>query len=44
MRKLFKTLLSMKVAVLFLFLFAIASGVATFIENDFGTDAAWSVV
>ncbi len=44
MRKLLKTLLSMKVAVLLLFVFAISSGVATFIENDFGTDAAWSVV
>jgi len=44
MRKLFKSLLSMKMAVLLLFVFAISSGVATFIENDFGTDAAWSVV
>ncbi len=44
MRKFLKALLSIKVAVLLLFLFAIASGVATFIENDFGTDAAWSVV
>ena len=44
MKKLFKNLLSMKMAVLLLFVFAISSGVATFIENDFGTDAAWSVV
>ena len=44
MRKLFKTLLSMKMVILLLFLFAIASGVATFIENDFGTEAAWAVV
>ncbi len=44
MSKFFKTLLSIKTAVIFLFLFAIASAVATFIENDFGTDAAWSVV
>lgn len=44
MRKLLKTLLSMKIAVFLLLLFGISSGVATFIENDFGTDAAWSVV
>jgi len=31
-------------AVLLLFVFAISSGVATFIENDYGTDAAWSIV
>ncbi len=44
MSKLLKTLLSMKAAVLFLFLFGIASGVATFVENDFGTEAAWAVI
>jgi cytochrome c-type biogenesis protein CcsB len=31
-------------AVILLFVFGIASGTATIIENDFGTDAAWSVV
>ncbi len=44
MKKLFKNLLSIKMAVLLLFVFAISSGVATFIENDFGTDAAWSLI
>ena len=44
MRKLFKTLLSMKMVVLLLFVFAVASGVATFIENDFGTESAWATV
>ncbi len=44
MRKLLKTLLSMKMVVILLFSFAIASGIATFIENDFGTEAAWAVV
>ena len=40
----FKSILSMKMAVIFLLLFATASGVATFIENDFGTAGSWSVV
>ncbi len=40
----FKTIFSMKVAVTFLLIFAAASGVATFIENDFGTAGSWSVV
>ncbi len=40
----FKSILSMKMAVIFLLLFATASGVATFIENDFGTDGSWAVV
>jgi len=39
-----KNIFSMKMAVIFLLLFAIASGVATFIENDFGTAGSWSVV
>jgi cytochrome c-type biogenesis protein CcsB len=34
----------MKFAVIFLLLFAAASGVATFIENDFGTQGSWAVV
>lgn len=44
MDKIIKKLFSMKVAIVFLFLFAIASGVATFIENDFGVAASWSAV
>ncbi|MBL0687669.1 MAG: cytochrome c biogenesis protein CcsA [Sulfurospirillum sp.] len=39
-----KNILSMKMAVIFLLLFAAVSGIATFIENDFGIDASWSVV
>ncbi len=44
MNKFFKSLLSMKMVVLLLFTFGVVSGVATFIENDYGTEAAWSVV
>ena len=34
----------MKMAVILLVIFAVASGVATFIENDFGVAGSWSVV
>jgi len=44
MESLLKSLLSMKFAVIFLLLFAAASGIATFIENDFGTQGSWAVV
>ncbi|NOX15827.1 MAG: cytochrome c biogenesis protein CcsA [Epsilonproteobacteria bacterium] len=44
MLKLFKSLLSMKMVVLFLFIFGVASGTATIIENDYGSEAAWAVV
>ncbi len=44
MKSLLKSLVSMKVAIFLMVIFAIASGVATFIENDFGTDASWAVV
>ncbi|MCF6172946.1 MAG: cytochrome c biogenesis protein CcsA, partial [Campylobacteraceae bacterium] len=44
MSKLLKTLLSMKMAVIFLFIFGIVSAMATFIENDYGSEAAWAVV
>jgi len=40
----FKSILSMKMAVIFLLIFATASGVATFIENDFGVAGSWSLV
>ncbi len=40
----FKSIFSMKVAVFFLLFFAAASGVATFIENDYGTAGSWSLV
>jgi len=44
MESLLKSILSMKMAVLFLIIFAVASGVATFIENDFGMAGSWAVV
>ena len=44
MGSLLKSLLSMKVAVFLLFVFGITSGVATFIENDFGAQGSWAVV
>lgn len=44
MDKVLKNLLSMKIAIAFLFLFGIISGVATFIENDFGVEASWAMV
>ncbi len=39
-----KVLLSMRVAVLLMFLFGITIGVATFIENDYGTQTARALV
>ncbi|SFV60439.1 Putative cytochrome C-type biogenesis protein [hydrothermal vent metagenome] len=39
-----KSIFSMKVAVLLLFIFGITLGVATFIENDYGTQTAKSLV
>ena len=45
MVKLFKSLfLSMKSAVILMFIFAISIGVATFIENDYGTQTAKALV
>lgn len=39
-----KHVFAMHTAVILLFIFGIASGVATFIENDFGTETAWAEV
>jgi len=39
-----KTIFSMKMAVLMLFLFGVTIGVATFIENDYGTQTARALV
>jgi hypothetical protein len=39
-----KKLLSMKMAVLMLFLFGVIAGVATFIENDYGTQTARALI
>ena len=39
-----KKLLSMKMAVIVMFIFGIAIGIATFIENDFGTQSARALI
>ncbi len=44
MESFLKGLLSMKMVVFLMFIFALASGVATFIENDFGVPGSWAVV
>ncbi len=44
MKKLVDILISMKTMLLLTFIFAASSAVATFIENDFGTETAWAVV
>lgn len=44
MKRIFNTLFSMELMGLMVIAFAVASGVATFIENDFGTEAAKAVV
>jgi len=44
MESFLKSILSIKMAVIFLLIFAVASGVATFIENDYGVAGSWSVV
>ncbi len=44
MQKLYHILISMKTMILLTAVFAIASAVATFIENDYGTETAWAVV
>ncbi|WP_215225550.1 cytochrome c biogenesis protein [Echinicola shivajiensis] len=42
--RLLRLLVSSKFMLLLLILFAIASAVATFLENDFGTAAAWEMI
>jgi len=39
-----KTIFSMKMAVLLMFVFGIMIGVATFIENDYGTQTARALI
>ena len=39
-----KRILSMKMAVLMLFLFGVLIGAATFIENDYGTQTAQALI
>jgi len=40
MKKFFEWLFSMQLTVILLLMFAVSAGMATFIENDFGTSAA----
>jgi len=44
MKKIYNILISMKTMILLTIVFATASAVATFIENDYGTETAWAVV
>jgi len=44
MKKLYELLISMKTMLALTFVFAAASAIATFIENDHGTETAWAVV
>jgi cytochrome c-type biogenesis protein CcsB len=44
MKKVIDIIISMKTMVIFSLLFAIVSAVATFIENDFGTQTAWASI
>ncbi|MBN2965488.1 cytochrome c biogenesis protein ResB, partial [Sulfurospirillum sp. T05] len=44
MTPLTKALFGMPAMVFLLLLFAVASGTATFIENDFGTESAWALI
>ncbi len=44
MSKLFNIISSMAIAAVLLLIFAVASGVATFIENDYGTETAKALV
>ena len=44
LKKLFDRLFSTSAAGLYIFLFALAIGVATFVENDFGTSSAQKVI
>ncbi|MEN8146735.1 MAG: cytochrome c biogenesis protein CcsA [Campylobacterota bacterium] len=43
-KKIWSFLISMKLMMLLILLFAIASGVATFIENDHGINTSWALV
>ncbi|MFD0798839.1 cytochrome c biogenesis protein CcsA [Maribacter chungangensis] len=44
MNKLYRFLASPSLAVVLLFVYAVAMGAATFIENDFGTATAWKLI
>ena len=44
MNRAIKLILSMELAIVLFLMFALGSAVATFIENDFGTETAWAMV
>jgi cytochrome c-type biogenesis protein CcsB len=44
MKKIINLILSMKSMVIFTLVFAFVAAIATFIENDYGTQTAWAVV
>ena len=44
LKKIYKLIISMETMVVLSIVFAVACAVATFIENDFGTETAWAVV
>ncbi len=44
MKKLWNLIISMKTMVIFTLLFAFASAMGTFIENDYGTETAWATI
>ncbi len=44
LKKIWQNFLSMKVMVILTVIFAVACAVATFIENDYGTETAWAEV
>ena len=44
MKAIFRGLMSMEMAVAMMLLFALVSGIATFIENDFGIAGSWALI
>ena len=44
MKQVLSGLFSMKWVIVLLLVFGFASGVATFIENDFGVETSWAVI
>ena len=44
MDRVLKKLVSMKVTIFLLFAFGLFSGVATFVENDFGVETSWALI
>ena len=44
MDRVFKKIFSMKWAIVLLLLFGAFSGIATFVENDFGVETSWALI